>query len=123
MVAWVSLLCTKLSILFLYLRIFEVNRFMKIAIIFGMIWSVLTYIPFLVVTPLQCAPRIGKEWGIHVAVRCSNTVNVDFFIVSAVLAVMLDIYILVLPLPLIRHLSLSWKRKIGLVAVFTTASL
>jgi hypothetical protein len=123
MVAWISLLCTKLSILFLYLRIFEVDRLMKIAIILGMIWTGLTYLPFVVVTPWECAPHIGEKWGKDVAIRCSNTVNVDFFIVSAVMAVILDIYILVLPVPMIRRLSLSWKRKVGLMAVFTTALL
>lgn len=122
MVAWVSLLCTKLSILFLYLRIFKVNKVMKIAIILGMVWSALTYLPFAILTPLKCAPRIGEKWG-KVAVRCGDMTNVDFVVVSAVMAVILDVYILVLPLPLVKHLSLSRKRKIGLAAVFLTALL
>jgi hypothetical protein len=123
MIAWPSLLSTKLSILLLYLRLFEVKRSMRYAIYLGMFWTVLTYLPFLVITPVLCAPHPGKKggWSLEVALRCNE--GVDWDIASAAMAVLLDAYILVLPLPILWTMPLSWGRKWGLVVVFTTASL
>lgn len=120
MIAWPTLLFAKLSIFLLYLRLFHINRSTRWAIYLGILWTLLTYLPFLVVTPYLCAPHVGEKWTLEVAMRCNDAL--DWEIASAAMAVILDTYIFVLPLPILKALPLSRGRKWGLVAVFGTAS-
>lgn len=120
MIAWPALLFAKLSILLLYLRLFNVNRTTRWAIYAGMLWTLLTYLPFLIVTPYLCAPHVGKKWTLDVAVRCNDAMRWE--ITSAAMAVVLDTYIFALPLPILKALPLSQGRKWGLGVVFGTAS-
>ncbi|KAG9233259.1 hypothetical protein BJ875DRAFT_426244 [Amylocarpus encephaloides] len=120
MLAYGSLLFTKISILLLYLRIFTIKRIIRQIIYFGIVWSVLTYSPFVVTASWYCAPHVGEEWNMTVALRCRHF---DYWqIASSAMAIMLDVFILVLPMPLLRELQLSKSKKMGVIVVFSTAS-
>lgn len=118
--AFSSLLFSKLSIFLLFLRIFVVKVYMRYAIYAGMFWTVITYLPFLITTSYLCAPHVGQKWNLETGQNCDK--GVDWEITSGAMAVLLDIYILVLPMPLLWKMSLPMRRKLGIVLVFTTAS-
>ena len=67
-----------------------------------------------------CTPRNGKEWD-FANVHCGETIL--FGIVQGVLAVVLDFYIFVLPIPIVLKLQMSLKRRLSVIAVFGTAIL
>lgn len=118
--AFLSLLFAKTSIFLLFLDIFDVKPSMRYAIYAGILWTLLTYVPFFFVMPYLCAPHLGEQWTTEVGLRCNDGVNWDT--TSAAMAVVLDLYILLLPMPMLRTMSLSVRRKCGLVVVFATAS-
>jgi hypothetical protein len=117
-----SVFFSKMSILLLYLRIFTIKPHTCTAIYMLMVLNAGTYLPSLVIFPYFCSPRIGESWTAAIAYQCSNKSTV-WTQISAALAVALDIFIFILPLPLLRGLQLSPKKKRGVMLTFLTASL
>jgi hypothetical protein len=95
-------LLTKLAILFLFYRLFSPKRAFKWAIIFGCVYVTLTYLSVMFIFIFVKVP--------HIVVRSANGL--------AVLNLISDIYLLVLPMAAINSLKLPLARKIGLSAVF-----
>ncbi|CAG8949654.1 hypothetical protein HYFRA_00007888 [Hymenoscyphus fraxineus] len=120
MVAYPSILFAKISILLLYLRIFTVKKEIRYLIYGGIAWTIVTYGPFIVTINWYCAPHIGEDWGLKSLLRCSKFA--DWQIFATVMGVILDLFILILPMPLLRRLHLSRNKKVGLIFVFGTAS-
>lgn len=54
--------------------------------------------------------------------RCKNHTN-DSFIASVVLNFATDVYILVIPLPIVWKLHLSTQKRIGLIFIFAVGIL
>lgn len=121
MLGYSSVLLAKISILLLYLRIFTVKKEVRYMVYGGIVWSIITYGPFFITTTWYCAPHKGEDWGMAVLMRCSGFADWQIFV--SVMAVILDLFILILPLPLLKRLQLSRNKKIGLMVVFSTASL
>ena len=111
-----------LSILLLLLRIFSVNKRFKIAVYAGIAWTVLLHVIAILVDSIMCAPWPGESFNSPaVQVRC---VRSDLWLlVSAVLEVLFDIYVFILPLPVIWRLQMGAKRKAGISMIFMTASM
>lgn len=113
----------KLSILLLYLRIFSPQRAARSFIYAGI---AVVFLYSLVVTtlfPVFCAPRKGEDWvSSYMSDRCKSHTN-DTFIASVILNFATDIYILVIPLPMVWKLHISTSRRIGLILIFATGIL
>lgn len=123
MLAYGSLLFTKVSILLLYLRVFcfTASKTVGYIIYFGIFWTVATYAPAVITASWYCAPHVGEKWDLTVALRCRDF---DVWqIVSSGMAIALDVFILGLPMPLLGRLQLSKGKKIGIAGMFSTASL
>ncbi|CAD6583701.1 MAG: hypothetical protein ASARMPREDX12_001423 [Alectoria sarmentosa] len=113
----VGLTLTKCSILFLYLRIFGINRRLR-RIAYGLLgiavsWGIsLTTGAIFQYKPIAAAynPLISQKTCIKVR---------DYFVVTSILNVLIDVAILVLPLPLLWQLQLSTSRKLTLSVIFT----
>ena len=110
-----------MSILLLYLRIFTINRTYRWLIYAGMIGNFCLYAPSTFLTYVFCAPKSADDWSLFDSQRCKNTLT--WFLAQAVLVVVLDLYILIVPIPMVLRLSLSRRKKIGVVSVFATASM
>ncbi|MCJ1263640.1 hypothetical protein MMC22_003510 [Lobaria immixta] len=112
---------TKLSILLMYLRIFMPNRSIRTRTYYltqFIIWfNVLFYLAILIVTGCQCVPR-RKIWNPWVPGKCVNPHAL--LAVTAVINLLLDFSILLLPIQSIWHLQLSPKRKLAISSVFAT---
>ncbi|KAL8885001.1 MAG: hypothetical protein Q9215_007074 [Flavoplaca cf. flavocitrina] len=113
---------TKAAILVLYLRIFSVKRVMRALIYVGLIVLFLVYATFIPLTVVFCTPRNGGAWDLVLLQKCQQTTGIAA-VVQAVFGLLSDIYILVLPLPIIWNLNLKPKKKIGLAVVFMSAGL
>lgn len=111
---------SKASIFLLFHQIFEVQKAMRIAITAGIIFSALLYFINIPTSALLSAPHVGETWA-SVLTSGRPQKNLIWGVVQAALSILLDLYIFILPIPVILRLHLSTKKKIQLVAVFTTA--
>ncbi|KAL3475913.1 hypothetical protein BJX99DRAFT_228847 [Aspergillus californicus] len=110
----------KCSIFLLYLQIFITDRTMKLGIWSGLIVTPIIYLPQLVLHAIYLAPRSGQLWGDLNQSETSDG-GIAFGVVQASLTVLLDLYILVLPLPRIWVLQQPRSKRLQIMAVFSTA--
>lgn len=115
-----TLSATKISILLLYLRIFPstVSHRFRIAI-FALIGVVACYfiiLEFLILFSCNPISYFWHQWDGEHQGHCFNT-NAQIFAGAAV-NIALDIVVLVLPIPKIMKIDVSYKKRIGIVLTF-----
>ncbi|KAI1439037.1 hypothetical protein GGR50DRAFT_219995 [Xylaria sp. CBS 124048] len=114
-----SISLPKLSALFFYARVFRSNnkRFTMNLWIVGFIvsgWLVAAIIS----TIFQCTP-IAKAWNPFLPGTCIDTSS--WYLATAALSVVVDFYILLLPVPEIWALKIKVSRRIWLLSAFFLA--
>ncbi|KAK7987374.1 C2H2 type zinc finger domain protein [Apiospora arundinis] len=111
---------SKVSIFLLFQQIFEVQKSTLMAIRFGIAFTALLYFTNIPMSAILSAPHVGETWT---SVLFSGRPQKDLIwgVVQSSLGIILDLFIFVLPIPVIMRLQLSTKRKIQILAVFTTA--
>lgn len=112
----VTINMTKLSILLLYRKIFDTERFRfklicDVLFVYIMLYTVATFI----VTIFQCDP-IQKAWARDLPGTCVNLTA--FWYANAALHTLTDVIILLLPMPVIKGLKLPRRQKLALNLVF-----
>ena len=113
---------SRLPVLMLYLRIFGSNKKFRYAVYFGILAVFAVYLAYVPLLAYFCTPAIGKPWSsLEVFSKCRRLE--PFAIVSGSCNIFLDIYILLLPMPMIWRLQMPLQKKIGILAVFTTGAL
>ncbi len=106
----------KLSALFFYARVFKVFR---LIIIFLWITGTLVvswWIVFNLTSICTCSPP-RKQWDTSVEGHCLDLSSL--YVATATSNVLIDLIILVLPLPMLRKLQVTLPRKMALVGAFT----
>ena len=112
----------KLALLLLYLRLFSPSKRMRYLIYFGIVFSFCLYFTNLPLDAIMCAPRHGQAWDdLNVLAQCEKTL--PFAIVQGTLNVAVDLFVLWLPIPVVWHLNMPTKKKIGIIGIFTTGLL
>ena len=111
-----SICLPKLSALFFYARVFNAkNRALRIQlwVLGGLVgaWLLSAYL----VTIFQCKP-IARAWNTTIPGKCIDTF--PWFTATAVISCAIDIWILVIPIPLIWGLNSSLRRRIYLLIAF-----
>ncbi|KAA8568755.1 hypothetical protein EYC84_007749 [Monilinia fructicola] len=111
----------KISILLLYIRIFGSMRYFRITAYnfgaFTVAWAIMV----LFVCAFQCLP-VAYQWDKSIeGGRCINSWL--FFTVGSSFDVLVDLALLILPLPAIWNLQLSILQKLSLIAIFCLGSL
>ncbi|KAL9628828.1 MAG: hypothetical protein Q9204_005637 [Flavoplaca sp. TL-2023a] len=114
-----SITATKLSILYLYRRIFAVRTFKQISFAVAAI-CVSWWAAFTVTALFPCYP-VKKMWQHQIKGHCYNFKT--FFLASGVVDVLLDAIILSLPIKMISRLQMPYKRKVMLCFVFLIGGL
>lgn len=111
---------TRISILLFYLRVFPftVVPALKRVIYAALAASLATGIAIIMALALQCLP-ISYNWdwweeGSHG--HCLELKAVGYS--SGAIGIVLDIWIMLIPLPEIRKLRLPLKQKVGVILVF-----
>ncbi|KAF2464991.1 uncharacterized protein BDR25DRAFT_91906 [Lindgomyces ingoldianus] len=111
----VSLL--KLSLLFFYLRIFPgkpVRRLIWATIIFNTLYGV----AFVLTAIFQCRP-ISFYWNSWDAEHSGHCININALgWANATISIVLDIWMLAIPMSQLIHLKLAWKKKVGVAMMF-----
>lgn len=109
----------KLALFILYYRIFALNRWTKIAIYFGIILTGLFYLASSIVLVVLCIPRRNESWTSMTNVtRCEQAEVMGD--VQGIFGLASDLYIFILPLPVLFRLQMSLKKKLGITAIFLT---
>ncbi|ROV87982.1 hypothetical protein VPNG_10338 [Cytospora leucostoma] len=109
----------KVAMLVLYFQLFAIDRRTRWAIIAAIVFAGLIYLPHPILVIILEAPHIGQSW-VEPAVD-GRTSKLEYYApIYGIGSIILDIWILVLPLPVITKLKVSRKKKIQLFAVFVT---
>lgn len=107
----------RLSILCFYLRIFPQRTFKRIiyAIAVG---NIVYGITFILVSVFQCIPvqAAWTRWDGTVLAKCVDANALGW--TSAGINIALDSIILILPLPGLTKLVMSWRQKIHILLIF-----
>ncbi|OBT73679.1 hypothetical protein VF21_06164 [Pseudogymnoascus sp. 05NY08] len=109
---------TKISIIFLYLRIFREKSFLYFA--YALIAANVAYLlAFEAISIFQCWPIPGawRAWDGTYQAKCRN-VNLQGWM-SATFSIILDVLTLVLPLPSLYKLEMSMKKRIQIMMMFS----
>lgn len=109
----------KVSLLFFYLRVFPKKSF-RIACWITMAFCAASGIAFALVTIFQCHPII-YVWRKDLRGKCVNYNSAAW--ANAVINILQDIIIILLPMNELRHLQLNGRKKIGMYAMFGVGSL
>ena len=111
---YISLGAVKFSALLLYRKVFESHsRWFNTAILSAELLTVAWTMYGVISTLFQCSP-VEKAWKRDMPGHCINMEA--WYLSSSVWEVLLDIYILVLPMPIVWGLQMSLSRK-ALVAL------
>ena len=95
---------------------------MKRLIYAGIIVSGLYYAGQTLAFGLLCGRRSGESWmDPKVKTRCHQAIIIKW--TQGIFGIVSDVYIFILPLPLIWALKLSLRRRLGVLAVFATGFL
>lgn len=116
-----GLFCSKVSLLLLFLQIFDIRGSrMKFAIWIGIALTFVTYLPGIPIEAYYQTPSQGQTWE---TLMISGKPNHAIYwgLVQSSLGIFLDFYMFILPLPIVLRLHMSVKRRIQLALVFSTA--
>ncbi|KAI1850163.1 hypothetical protein JX266_004542 [Neoarthrinium moseri] len=111
---------SKAAIFLLYKQLFGIQKRMRIAANIGLLLTLLLYLPNIPLSAIYHAPRVGATWESMLTSSGGHNMTI-FGIFQSSLSVLLDLYIFVLPLPIIIKLQISRGRRLQLIGVFTTA--
>ncbi|SPJ88925.1 related to integral membrane protein PTH11 [Fusarium torulosum] len=107
----------KMSLLFFYLRIFSFGLAHKLlwgTIIFNALYGII----FVCLAAFQCNPisYFWTKWDGKHEGTCLNINAIGW--ANASISIVLDLWILAIPLWYLRSLNLHWKKKIGVAVMF-----
>ncbi|KAI1453282.1 hypothetical protein F4805DRAFT_381511 [Annulohypoxylon moriforme] len=115
-----ALACTKASFLFFYIRVFTMQKRSAIyrlllgSVIFIAMWAV----AFFFATLFECDHNFWRIWSSETEflTRCSYTINL--VLILCITDFITDIFIFIIPIPLVLRLKLSTPRKISVCLMF-----
>ncbi|KAK0616094.1 hypothetical protein B0T17DRAFT_540195 [Bombardia bombarda] len=114
---------SKCAIFLMFRQLFEVHRSIQICVWIGMVATFLIYFPSIPLSAIFEAPRRGQSWeDLLRSLSAGNGLKLVYWgIVQGSCSVALDLYIFVMPLPILSRLHLPFAKKMQLLAVFGTA--
>ncbi|KAL5389689.1 hypothetical protein DPSP01_002184 [Paraphaeosphaeria sporulosa] len=108
----------KLSVVFLYRRIFNVVRTFKIYSLTLIVLLAGWTVAFLFANIFQCSVHISALWGSAEGILryCKTSGPASYgFVVSDIIT---DVLVLVSPVPIVWHMKVSTGRKLGITGIF-----
>ena len=112
----------KLTLLFFFLRIFPktaIRNILKGTIVFTILYG----LAFVIVAIFQCRP-ISANWTNWDKEHVNQCINVNALAWShAIISIVLDLWMLALPLYEIFRLQLSWRKKVSVAVMFLVGTL
>lgn len=111
----------KAAILLFYLRLFWIEPTVRYLVYAAFPYIFCLYWVNVGMAPYFCAPRPGTPWGPDNISSCGRMAI--WGTIQGPMNIFIDVYIFVLPIPVVMGLQLSVKRKFGLLVIFLTAGL
>lgn len=115
----------KLSLFVLYVQVFGPLQWLRYLAWAGAIITGLFYFIVMAVELAFCLPRHGHSQSAYMsgllAPKCVSSRR-PIVIGLAVVSVLSDLYLIILPLPAVWHLQLPLRRKLAVSAMFFTGS-
>ncbi|KAF6809471.1 CFEM domain-containing protein [Colletotrichum musicola] len=112
----------KMSLLFFYMRIFSHNKLCK-----KLIWGTIAFnavfgVTFIFVAIFQCQPIsfYWTKWDLEHTGTCLDINGIAW--ANAGISIVLDFWMLALPLSQVKGLNLHWKKKIGVAMMFVVGT-
>lgn len=118
----ITLACTKMSALFFYRRVFCSVPYSKAFNIITIVSIVIVgcwLIAFEILSGLQCGTHFSALWNGNYEKYC--TISFSQLYGLAISDFLLDVWILVLPIPVILSLHLSLAKKLSIIGIFMLA--
>ena len=118
-----TIFSAKLALFLLYYRVFKPIRYIRYLVYFGITFAGLLYVTNVFLCGIMCSPRPGRGgWASpYVLNRCNRTTI--FAPIQGGLNMVLDLYILILPMRQVSKLKLKRSKKIGVMCIFGTGIL
>ncbi|PSR88505.1 hypothetical protein BD289DRAFT_482107 [Coniella lustricola] len=109
----------KTAILTMYLRLFGVKAWMRWCCYGGIIFLACAYWSLVPVSAVYNFPHGDEKWDLATDEKAAPAQSA--FMVMGLIGVISDVYILILPWPILMTLHTSLRRKLALGVVFLTA--
>lgn len=113
----------KLSLFSLYLRVFTLIRHLRILIFVGIAFHLILYTTCFVLEFVFCYPRKGESFLVSFAATSCGRDAARLGIAQGVGNIIGDFVLLLTPVPVIWKLQISFRKKIGITAIFMTGFL
>ena len=117
------MLFTKVTFFLMYLNIFRPLRWMRICAYIGAVLTSSFYLGMFLAQLILRTPRHGETWFSHTQATNVTQSSLALSVPQSVVGLVIDLYILVLPVFAVSQLQLPRRRKIGISLVFMTGSL
>lgn len=112
----------KSSLLLLYLRIFGPKKSVRYIIYTSLVFIFCLYSVNIPIEAVYCAPSAGKGWTLaEIAPKCGKTLYLA--VVQGPLNVLVDLFIFILPIPVVLGLQMSSRKQLAVLSVFLTGLL
>lgn len=112
----------KVSILFFYLRIFPDTRIRRVLWVTQTL-NVLVGVAFVIAASVPCTPisYFWTKWDGEGQGKCININALAW--ANAIISIVLDIWMIAIPLSQLPKIKLHWKRKVGIALMFFVGTL
>ncbi|EED23498.1 conserved hypothetical protein [Talaromyces stipitatus ATCC 10500] len=115
---------TKAAILLLYSQLFAIEMRFKLAINLSILVTLLLYLSEFPLAAIYAAPRPGHSWNSLLENLKANAPRLALGgAVQSAISTALDIYIFILPLPILLKLQMMPRQRLQLLGIFSTALL
>lgn len=112
----------KLSLLFLYLRITPDNKFHVVVKTLAAAFALYALV-YAMVSIFSCRP-ISASWDLALVAAGATCINkASFFLAASVANIVMDVIILLMPIPIIIPLQIPRRQKASLLLLFATGGL
>ena len=118
-----SMFFAKISLLLLYLRIFGLKNWVRFTIYFGLLFAFCLYWGNMAILSYYCTPGPGKKWDMQELGGSREEVPKILAPVTGALNLLLDLFIFILPIPVIMGLQMNAQKKVAVLTVFLTGFL
>lgn len=113
---------SKTPLLILSARVFGVKKWLRITSYATLVTSFIVFLATTAVVDATCSQKVVTDEDIFLLGDCLK-ITVSVGVVNGSTAVVTDIIIILLPLPVIAGLNLPFHKKIGIAVVFLTGIL
>ena len=113
----------KLTFFILYLQLFHPMRWLRVCIYVGAAIEVIAYGAFTITMFVLMTPTSTEDWVTHLYSQNEHNAQYKVSIPVSCFGLVVDLYLLVLPLIAISRLQMPTQRKIGVAFIFMSGIL